>query len=63
MEAVIEKKAQAQEYKLSDADRQKILSQSPAAKRHAKQTTEIERQRQAFIEKNGDDGMEGLGLI
>lgn len=32
MEAVIEKKAQVQEYKLSDADRQKILSQSPAAK-------------------------------
>ena len=53
MEAVMEKKevTGCKEYKLSDADRQKIVSQSPLAK----QTAEIEQQRQAFIAQNGFD--------
>lgn len=41
-----------EQYRLSESDRQKIIEQSPLEK----QMAEIERQRLAFIEKNGDDG-------
>lgn len=41
------------QYRLAESDRQKILSQSPLAKRKGK----IEQMRKAFIERYGSDGL------
>jgi len=41
------------QYHLAESDRQKIIAQSPLAKR----TAQIEVMRKAFIAKNGDDGL------
>ncbi len=50
------KPAPAGQYRLAESDRQKILAQSPLAKRMA----EIEAKRQVFIEENGHDGLNNL---
>lgn len=47
------KPAHAAQYHLAESDRQKIIAQSPLAKRMA----QIEVMRKTFIAKNGDDGL------